>query len=103
LPTPIDTFHIMARYAPYTFISPWPQGSPYNYAPSTEQYTLLFRDGGYFIHDAPWRRVFGPGTNIPHDDPGDPLGSHGCISVPTAAEKALYNWASIGTTVQIVS
>lgn len=103
LPTPTGTFHIMARYSPYTFISPWPEGSPYYYAPSPVHYALLFREGGYFIHDAPWRSVFGPGTNLPHDDPGYPLGSHGCVNVPARAAQTLYHWASVGTAVRIVT
>jgi lipoprotein-anchoring transpeptidase ErfK/SrfK len=102
LPTPAGTFHILAKYQHYTFISPWPQGSPFYYPPSLTNYALQFRGDGYFIHDAPWRTQFGPGTNLPHDDPGDPLGSHGCVNVPLSAAKALYTWAGVGTTVRIV-
>jgi lipoprotein-anchoring transpeptidase ErfK/SrfK len=102
LPTPTGTFHIQARYQHYTFISPWSQGSPFYYPPSVVNYALQFRADGYFIHDAPWRSQFGPGTNLPHDDPGDPLGSHGCVNVPLSAARALYAWAGLGTTVRIV-
>ena len=102
LPTPVGTFHVLARHTPYIFISPWPKGSPFYYPPSATHYALQFRRDGYFIHDTPWRSAYGPGTNLPHRDPGDRLGSHGCVNVPLAAERALYHWANVGTTVQIV-
>jgi hypothetical protein len=31
LPTPTGTYHFFARYSPYTFVSPWPVGSPFYY------------------------------------------------------------------------
>lgn len=102
LPTPVGTFHVLARHTPYTFISPWPKSSQFYYPPSATHYALQFRRDGYFIHDTPWRSAYGPGTNLPHRDPGDRLGSHGCVNVPLAAEQALYRWATVGTTVQIV-
>ena len=102
LPTPTGSFRVLARYTPYQFISPWPKGSRYYYPPSKTRYALLFRAGGYFIHDTPWRTLYGPGTNLPHADPGDPTGSHGCVNVPGAAAKALYAWATLGTAVRIV-
>ena len=53
---------------------------------------MLFADDGYFLHDAPWRTVWGPGANLTR-------GSHGCINVPTATMASLYGWAAVGTTV----
>jgi lipoprotein-anchoring transpeptidase ErfK/SrfK len=53
---------------------------------------MLFADDGYFLHDAPWRTVWGPGANLTH-------GSHGCINVPKAAMATLFGWATAGTTV----
>lgn len=103
LPTPTGTFHVMAKFHPYKFISPWPKSSPYYYAPSKVEYALLFRAGGYFLHDAPWRSVFGPGSNTVIGTPGQNYtGTHGCVNLPTAAEIQLYNWADIGTIVQVV-
>src|SRR5205814_639115 len=103
LPTPTGIYHIFAKYSPYTFISPWPIGSPYYYAPVTANYAMEWAQGGYFLHDAPWRGYFGKGANSWHWDPlmGEDPGTHGCIDVPTAPMSQLYSWADIGTTIQI--
>src|SRR5437763_8326537 len=92
LPTLTGTFHIKAKYAPYHFISPWPKSSPYWYASAWVKYAMLYEDGGYFIHDAPWRTVYGPRANLTN-------GTHGCVNVPLSTMTFLYNWASVGTTV----
>ena len=92
LPTLTGTFHIKAKYAPYQFISPWPKSSPYWYASAWVKYAMLYEDGGYFIHDAPWRTVYGPGANLTN-------GTHGCVNVPLSTMTFLYNWAVVGTTV----
>lgn len=103
LPTPVGTYHIMAKFHPYTFISPWPKSSPDYYAPSPVHYAMLFRAGGYFIHDAPWRSAFGPGTNAQLGTPGtNYTGSHGCVNTPFNVARTLYYWAQVGTIVQVV-
>ena len=105
LPTPTGTYHVFAKYSPTTFYSPWPQGSPYWYPPTHISYALEWREGGYFLHDSWWHTVYGPGNNGWHYDPtyGWQWGSHGCVSMPLGAAAWLYNWAPIGTTVQINS
>ncbi len=92
LPTPTGTFHIMSKSSPYKFVSPWPRGDQYWYPTEWVSYAMLFADDGYFLHDAPWRTVWGPGANLTH-------GSHGCINVPKSGMATLYSWASVGTTV----
>jgi lipoprotein-anchoring transpeptidase ErfK/SrfK len=94
LATPKGTFHVMAKYTPYKFVSPWAKGSPYWYPSEWVSYAMLFADDGYFLHDAPWRTVYGPGANTTQ-------GTHGCVNVPTPVMAQLYRWASIGTTVVI--
>ena len=94
LPTLTGTFHIKAKYTPYQFISPWPKSSPYWYASAWVKYAMLYEDGGYFIHDAPWRTVYGPGANLTN-------GTHGCVNVPLSTMSFLYKWASVGTTVVV--
>ncbi len=94
LPTPTGHFHVLAKYSPYRFVSPWPRGSPYYYDPLWVDYAMLFADGGYFIHDAWWQRNFGPGGNLK-------TGSHGCVNVPPAAMPTIYNWARAGDDVII--
>lgn len=102
LPTPIGIWHIGAKFHPYTFISPWKKGSLYYYPPSKVNYALYFRSGGYFIHDAPWRAVYGPGTNLPHaSDPGEPIGTHGCVNLPYPDMVWMWNWTPVGTTVVV--
>lgn len=104
LATPPGTYHVQAKVADTTFYSPWGPWSPYYYAPEHVNYALLFRTGGYFLHDAPWRAAFGPGTNAPHTSPGGAreTGSHGCVNLTTAAAGWLYHWANVGAMVLIV-
>ena len=103
LPTPVGAFPILARYHPFTFISPWPLTSPYYYPPSPVNYALLFDNRGYFVHDAPWRSAFGPGSNAALGTPGQNYtGTHGCVNVPFGAAQVLFDWATIGTIVQVV-
>lgn len=104
LPTPTGTFSVYWKVEDTTFISPWPQGSPYYYSPEHVNYALLFRDGGFYLHDAPWRHCFGPGTNVPHTCAGateQETGSHGCVNLPTPVGAWLYAWTPYGTTVII--
>ena len=103
LPTPTGTFHIRWHEQNVTFYSPWPVGSPYYYSPEHINYAMYYADYGYYIHDAPWRQTFGPGTNYPHVEPNGQTvtGSHGCVNMPTGAMSWLYNWARNGATVVI--
>lgn len=104
LPTPTGIYSITQKIADTTFYSPWPPGSPFYYPPEHVNYAMLFLTGGYFIHDAPWRSDFGPGTNVPHIGPnGQPeTGSHGCVEVPTSAGAWLFSWTPYSATVDII-
>lgn len=103
LPTPTGTFPVRWHERNVTFYSPWPQGSPYYYSPEHINYAMYFLDDGYYIHDAPWRQTFGPGTNYPHTEPdgSTATGSHGCVNVATGPMSWLYYWAHDGATVVI--
>ncbi len=105
LPTPRGNYGVQRKETNVTFYSLWPPGSPFYYSPEHINYAMYFRDIGYYIHDAPWRRAFGPGTQYPHTDPDGTheTGSHGCVNMPTPAAKALYAWVGIGARVIIVS
>jgi L,D-transpeptidase catalytic domain len=105
LETPIGIFHVLSKVSDVVFTSPWPKGSPYYYPPEHITYALFFREGGYYVHDAPWRHAFGVGTNGPHVSPDGTRedGSHGCVNVATAAGKWLYAWAQVGASIQIVA
>jgi lipoprotein-anchoring transpeptidase ErfK/SrfK len=104
LRTPHGTFSIQYKEKDVTFYSPWPVGSPFYYTPEHINYALNFRAGGFYLHDAPWRQAFGPGTQNPHTDPNGEHedGSHGCVNLTTGAAQWLYGWAHVGTTVTIV-
>jgi lipoprotein-anchoring transpeptidase ErfK/SrfK len=93
LPTVLGTFHIYYKSSPYTMVSPWPRSSQYYYPPSKMNWAMEFESSGYFIHDAPWRSHYGPGTDTENG------GTHGCINVPAQPMSWLYGWADLGTTV----
>lgn len=105
LPTPTGTFHILGKYSPLTMTSPWPKGSPYWFPDSRTQYAMWFLDSplfGYYIHDAPWRKDFGPGSNLAQGTPGeDETGTHGCVNVPDREQAVLFPWTPVGTPVII--
>jgi len=102
LPTPAGSYAIMAKYSPWEFISPWPPGSPYWYPPSWSQYAMLFRQGGYFLHDAPWRSVFGPGSDGAGQPGSNYGGTHGCVNIPPGPMVFLWSWSPVGTKVLVV-
>jgi lipoprotein-anchoring transpeptidase ErfK/SrfK len=85
------------------FNSPWPQGSPYWYAPTHINYAMEFLEGGYYLHDAWWHSWFGPGSNTPHKLPNGSweTGSHGCVGMRIADAERLYAWVTTGTPVYI--
>ena len=94
LPTPTGTYHVFTHQTPFLFISPWPAGSPYWYASAWVSYAMEFIDGGYYLHDAPWRTWYGPGSNT-----GD--GTHGCVNIPLDAMTRLFYWTQLGDEVTV--
>lgn len=103
LPTPAGSFTVMDKVRDVMFTSPWPEGSPYYYDPTPVSFGLLFKDGGFFLHDASWHELFGPGSNVPHQlaDGRWETGSHGCVGMRVLDAERLYTWAPIGTPVII--
>jgi lipoprotein-anchoring transpeptidase ErfK/SrfK len=95
LPTITGVYHIFRKESPYTMHSDWPPSSPYYFPPTSMNWAMEWESSGYFIHDAPWRSRYGPGTN--NDN-----GTHGCINVPHDPMSVLYPWADIGTTVVVL-
>lgn len=60
--------------------------------------------GQYGFHDATWRTPseFGH-VNIYAPDTASVVGSHGCVELPLATAKWLYDWSVVGTTVTVES
>jgi lipoprotein-anchoring transpeptidase ErfK/SrfK len=59
---------------------------------------------GYYLANVPYIMYFYKGYGLHgtywHDNFGQPM-SHGCVNLPTPDAKWLYNWASVGTLVNI--
>lgn len=102
LPTVKGHFKILVKLSPFTFVSSDPPSSPDWYPPSPVSYAMLFQDAGYFIHDAPWRSAFGPGTDGGGQPGTDSGGTHGCVNVPLNVAAFLYGWAPVGTPVIVI-
>jgi hypothetical protein len=94
LPTPVGSYAIQARYSPYTFISPWPEGNPYWYPPAPVTWAMPFYDGD-FLHDDPGEPdgAYGAGSQY------GPYASHGCVHVPHDVMAFLFRWLPVGATV----
>ena len=83
--TPKGTYTVLGKYPTVNY-----KGVDYYY-PNTK-WNLRFKLsplGNYYIHGAYWHRSF-----------GRPM-SHGCINVSYANMEALYNWAQVGTVINI--
>ncbi len=80
-PTPTGQFHVYVKYASTTMAGP-------GYYLTNVPYTMYFYRG-YGLHGTYW-----------HSNFGHPM-SHGCINLPTPEAQWLYNWASVGTLVNI--
>jgi LysM repeat protein len=80
-PTPTGKFRVYVKYASTTMSGP-------GYYLTNVPYTMYFYRG-YGLHGTYW-----------HNNFGHPM-SHGCINLPTPEAQWLYNWASVGTLVNI--
>lgn len=104
LPTPTGTFSIIAKFSPFTFRSSAKPGAWDYYPPSPVHYAMMFQNQGYYIHDAPWRSAYGPGTNSQLGTPGQNYtGTHGCVNTPLGPMAQLYAWTPMGTPVKVVN
>lgn len=99
--TPTGTTTISYKQSPW-LMKPEPsckQGDPCWYKATEVNYVMLFRSGGYYLHDWPPQEgaAFGRGTQAGR------FGSHGCVHVPIAVLTQLYDWAPVGTTVIVTA
>ena len=58
---------------------------------------LFNKYGAYGFHDATWRTP----NQFGHISTASPNASHGCVECPLATAKWLYNWAPVGTQINI--
>jgi lipoprotein-anchoring transpeptidase ErfK/SrfK len=96
--TPVGTYHVYAKYTNTVLRGSDSTGS----WDDPVSYWMPFLDnqyGQYGLHDATWRSPSAFG-NI---DPNSADASHGCVELPLATAKWLYDWAPIGTTVTVQS
>ncbi|HET90406.1 MAG TPA: murein L,D-transpeptidase, partial [Chloroflexi bacterium] len=80
-PTPVGQFNIWIklRYDDMSGPGYYLRNVPY----------VMYFHGGYGLHGTYWHANF-----------GHPM-SHGCVNLPTSEAEWLYNWASVGTMVNI--
>jgi hypothetical protein len=99
--TPTGTTTISFKQSPWLMKpeASCKQGDPCWYKATQVNYVMLFRSGGYFLHDWPPQEgsAFGRGTQ------NQRFGSHGCVHVPVGTLASLYNWAPVGTTVIVTA
>lgn len=96
--TPTGTYHIYAKETNLYLKGSDSTGSWNDYV----YYWMPFLSnqyGVYGFHDATWRAADAFGKISPYSTDA----SHGCVELPLATAKWLYNWAVIGTTLQINS
>lgn len=84
-PTVTGTFNIYLKYTSQTMSGG--SGSEYYYIPGVP-YVMYFYES-YAIHGAPWHNNFGH------------VMSHGCVNMSVEASKFMYNWAPMGTPVEV--
>lgn len=87
MPTVEGTFNVYLKLDKQTMKGTNYDGTPYEVK---DVPWILYFDGDYAIHGAPWYREFGW---------SGPAGTHGCVNAPVPLAKQLYDWADIGTIV----
>lgn len=89
-PTPAGTFTIFKKTPSRYMQGPIPNvpGSDYYDLPGVP-WNLYFTEGGAVIHGAYWHDSFGQKY------------SHGCINLPPAEARKLYEWTPLGTKVTV--
>jgi lipoprotein-anchoring transpeptidase ErfK/SrfK len=96
--TPTGTYHVYGKQTALYLDGSDSTGSWHDFV----NYWMPFLSnqyGVYGFHDATWRQPNDFGNISPYSSSA----SHGCVELPLATAKWLYNWASVGTTVIIQS
>ncbi|MFH1712182.1 MAG: L,D-transpeptidase, partial [Patescibacteria group bacterium] len=87
-PTPYDTTTITDKLLWHDYVGFYGEGNPNNYNLPGVKYNLRFRPHHY-IHYAYWHNNFGHRM------------SHGCINVNYENSEWIFNWAEVGTPVEV--
>ena len=87
-PTPPGSYHIFSKLAADDMTGGIAGGADYYFLPAVP-WTMYFISGGYAIHGTYWHHNF-----------GHPM-SHGCVNAETGAAKMLFDWAPLGTRVEV--
>ena len=86
--TPTGLYHVQSRQRDVTLY-------PLSGGAYPVKYWVTFDAPLFGFHDASWQTIpFGSGRYRTE-------GSHGCVHLPLAAMRSLYNWARVGATVSI--
>jgi lipoprotein-anchoring transpeptidase ErfK/SrfK len=96
--TPVGTYHVYGKQSNLYLNGSDSTGSWHDYV----YYWMPFLDnqyGAYGFHDATWRAASAFGNISPYSSSA----SHGCVELPLATAKWLYNWVNIGTAVTVES
>ncbi len=106
LPSLPGVWSVLDRRSPVIFTAAEPKSSPFWFPDTPISYAILYHFGGYFVHDAPWRANFGPGTQFPHQDASGTTaynfdGSHGCINLQESDAGWVYNHTGWDTSIVI--
>jgi hypothetical protein len=88
-PTPLGKTEVMAKLPSHDYSWFYGQGNPANYSLPNVLWNLRFRTH-YYIHSAYW-----------HNNFGRPM-SHGCVNVSIPNAEKIFNWAEVGTPVEII-
>ncbi len=88
-PTPLGKTEVTAKLPVHDYVWSYGENNPNNYALRGVKWNLRFRKH-FYIHSAPWHNNFGRRM------------SHGCVNMRTSEAEWMYNWADVGTSVEII-